>query len=303
MKHWIAAAVCALAACAPAQQMPFSQSAERGAYGALTVQGAKDSLSGYSNLWNFSAGYDFGQRLSLEAGIPFYALASSSVEQATVSHTGVGTTTQQTSATNLLGDVYLRGIFACTACGRVGYTLTAKATAPTGDTSAGISTGRATWNLNNHVESALGRVTPYLEAGAGNTIADSSKYYRSYTTLGYIAPFAAGLSVNLARRVSFDASTYYDLPFGNQKLYSREVARGTSIPPGTFRNRPVLEQYMSQGSASLTEDHGYNGSLSIAPTPRVSLSASYNRSIPDALDSVTLALSFRVGHIPGGSAN
>jgi hypothetical protein len=280
---------------------PKPGGADRGTYGVLTILGAKDSVSGYSNVWTPAAGYDFARRFSVEAGIPYYALASSAVQKVVVSRSGVGTETVNSSSTNLLGDVYLRLAGNFEPSDSVRYQLTARGTAPTGNTTYGISTGRATWNVNNHLEAGSARVIPYLEAGVGNSIADTAKYYRSYTTLGYIAPFAAGLNVDLSHHLSFDASTYYGLPFGDQKLYSREVPSGTVLSSGNRRNRPILDQYLSQGGAGLTEDHGFNGSLAFAPTERLVLSASYNRSIPDALDSAAISLSLRFGHVSGAA--
>jgi hypothetical protein len=149
------------------------------------------------------------------------------------------------------------------------------------------------------MELGTGRVAPYIEAGVGNSLADSTKYHRTYTTLGYVAPFASGLIFDLGHNLSFDASTYYDLPFGEQKLYSRVVQRGVTVPVGTrtLVHRPIASQFFSQGGASLTEDHGYNGSLAFSPTKRVLLSVNYNRSIPDALDAVSATLSVRFGHM------
>ncbi|HEX7728355.1 MAG TPA: hypothetical protein VF392_04905 [Terracidiphilus sp.] len=302
--------VCMLGAFAPigltqVAGQPMSSGVRRadsGVYGALTILGAKDSVNGYSSLWTPAIGYDLPKHFSLEAGIPYYALASSAVQKVTASRSGVGTETVETSSANLLGDMYLlaTGHFEPSQAFR--YQINAKGTAPTGDTTNGISTGRATWNVSNHIEAGSARVIPYLEAGIGNSTADTAKYYRSYTTLGYIAPFAAGLNIDLGHHISFDASTYYDLPFGDQKLYSREVPSGTVIGASGRRNRPILDQYMSQGGAGLTEDHGFNGSLAFSPTERVTFTASYNRSIPDALDSVAISLSLRFGHASGAAA-
>ena len=279
-----------------------ARNTDSGAYGALTILGAKDSVSGYSNVWTPAIGYDLPKYFSLEAGIPYYALASSTVKKVVVSRSGAGTETVETSSTNLLGDVYLLATGHFEPSQSFRYQISAKGTAPTGNTTYGISTGRATWNVNNHIEAGSARVIPYLEAGIGNSTADTAKYYRSYTTLGYIAPFAAGLNIDLGHHISFDASTYYDLPFGDQKLYSREVPSGTVIGASGRRNRPILDQYMSQGGAGLTEDHGFNGSLAFSPTERVTFTASYNRSIPDALDSVAISLSLRFGHASGAAA-
>ncbi|MDR3764185.1 MAG: hypothetical protein P4M01_08840 [Acidobacteriota bacterium] len=265
----------------------------RGYYFNFATIGAHDSAAGYSMQIIPAIGRDFQGRFTVELGAPFYPLAGSHVTSSTTVR-GV-TTTTTSNVTAVWGDMYavFYGNFKA---GPARYKLTLKGTAPTGDTASGISTGRATWNWANHLE--VGKnIAAYVDFGLANTLADSTQYHRSYTTLGYVVPMAAGLNIPLGKRLALDASSYYDLPFGDQKLYSRTVSRNSALPVGTrLGGGERLNQYLLQGGASLTEDHGYTGSVSYQATRRVGLEVSYNRSIPYALDTVTAALSVRLGH-------
>lgn len=278
----------------PASVAAPQASAERGAYGAMSISSSKNSVAGYSVLLTPAAGYDFNSHLGMEAGLPYYALASTEV--VTITTQGGRSMTQSNDASNLLGDLYLRFALTGAPIKSLLYQGTVTGRAPTGDAASGVSTGRATWNWNNRFEVDAFRIAPYVEAGIGNTEADSNRYLRSYTTLGYVAPFAAGMNIDLGRHLGFDASTYYDLPFGDQKLYSRVSRTDASLPITSGR----LASYM-QGGPALTEDHGFNGALTYTPTPRFALSVYYNRSISDALDEAMATLSFHIGHIDGQS--
>ncbi|HEX8925491.1 MAG TPA: hypothetical protein VF786_06835 [Terriglobales bacterium] len=275
-----------------AQSAPTAPVSERGVYAVINASGAKDNLSGFSTQLSTAVGYDLSRALWVETGISYYPLVS------TEATTSTGTT--KTNVSNELGDAY------CTLgygskFESLSYVGSLQGTAPTGSSSAGVSTGRATWHSNNHVEADFGRVSPYVEAGIGNSLQDTKKYHRAYTTLGYVVPAAAGLNFDLGHKLSFDASTYYDLPFGDQKLYSRMVGRSAASVMAGRGRRPITTQAYAQGGAILAEDHGYNGSLSFNATKRATLEVSYNRSIPDALDTVTATLSYRFGHLRGAA--
>jgi len=52
------------------------------------------------------------------------------------------------------------------------YTSSIIASLPTGNKANGISTGRVTGGWNNHLEHDFGLLTPFIEAGVGNSVAD-----------------------------------------------------------------------------------------------------------------------------------
>jgi hypothetical protein len=280
---------CALSALA--QSAPSAPYAESGVYAVVNASGSKDQLNGFSSQFSTGLGYDLNRALSVEAGISYYPLVSS--EQTSTTATG----STKKSVNNELGDAYCSLVFG-SKIESLAYQGVLQATAPTGSSSIGISTGRATWHWNNHLETDLGPVSPYIEAGLANSLADTKKYHRSYTTFGYVAPAAAGLNFDLGHKLSFDASTYYDKPFGDQKVYSRVVGRSAAMGSAAHgRKRSITTQAYTQGGAVLAEDHGYNGSLSLNATKRATFEVSYNRSIPDALDTITATLSYRFGHL------
>ena len=79
---------------------------------------------------------------------------------ASVGSSGSTTTTTHTGS---LGDVFLR-LKAQAKSNVVGYSTAFTVTAPTGDTEAGVSTGRATFNWDNRLEHGFDRITPFAEA-------------------------------------------------------------------------------------------------------------------------------------------
>src|SRR5262245_49046392 len=110
-----------------------------------------DSASNWSSVIDSSVNYDFNRVFGISLGIPFY-LAHNEVSTTTTT-TLPGTTTQTPlSATyNQLGDMRF-GLRFATPTPVVRYVATITGTAPTGDTSTGISTGRASADFNNHFE-------------------------------------------------------------------------------------------------------------------------------------------------------
>jgi hypothetical protein len=278
-------------------QPQSTTTASSGAYAAVSTTFTHDSSIGYGSATNFAAGYDFSRHYSLEGGIPYYEVVATKVT--------TSTGTQQTSK-NAAGDLYATLGAAYQVTKSVNYKLTLRGAAPTGDKDLGVSTGKATWNSSNYLEwQAMDHVSPYVNAGFGNTIYDTRKRHLAYTTRGNVAPLEAGFDFDLTHDVSFDASTYYNVPFGNQTLYSRIVGNGMSIAKTRGRGaRGKITQGVTTGSASLTEDHGYNGSLSYTYKKRTNVSLTYNRSVTDHLDSLSATLCFRLGHlVPNGTVD
>jgi hypothetical protein len=195
-----------------------------------------------------------------------------------------------------LGDFYAR-LNANRPSDILTYSTSLTATAPTGDTSAGISTGRATVNWDNRMEHDFGRMTPFAEGSIGNSLGNSLKYKRSYTTLGAASEFRGGMGLNLHKNVGVEASGYADVGYGNQKLYSRSVRKGTNGTGNPKHPRPFDTSYLSTGTASLVEDRGLSADLSLTPFPRMNLDLTYNHSIHFALDSVSATVGIKLGHL------
>src|SRR5579864_2316480 len=156
------AAVCLLAAsssCVAQLKNESSSKDVRGFSWSQTSTGTHDSTSGWSSILDSSVRYDFSRIFGVELGVPYY-----------MSHNGYDSTKvvrlNQTpplvASYNSLGDTYLTLHFAAPGTW-FGYKATITGTAPTGDTSSGISTGRATFDLNNHFDHTWNFVTPLVE--------------------------------------------------------------------------------------------------------------------------------------------
>jgi hypothetical protein len=155
-----------------------------------------------------------------------------------------------------------------------------------------MSTGRATWNWNNRAEKDFNRLTPFVEATLGNSLANSKRFRRPFTTLGMVSTYTGGTSIDLFKKLGFEASAYDVLPFGDQKIYSHT---GKLLDP--TKKRAFEQAAVTSGTASLTKDHGFSGDFSINPSKRVAVDLAYNRSIAYALDTYSASVSFRLGHL------
>jgi hypothetical protein len=173
-----------------------------------------------------------------------------------------------------------------------GFTVTA----PTGDTSAGISTGRATFNWGNRLEHGFDRVTPFGEASIGNSLASTQRHPRDYTTLGAVSEFRGGAGFDLLRHVSLETSAYADVGYGNQKVYSRSVRKGgVGSANAAKHNRAFAAAFLTTGPGSLVNDQGLSADLSWNITPRFDMGVSYDHSLHYATDAVAFTVGVRLG--------
>jgi hypothetical protein len=230
-------------------------------------------------------GYDFNREFSIQAGVPIYLVSSS-----TTTTSGTGTTTT-TNHYNSLGDAYV-ALNLHPKFESFGFSTGLVGTAPTGNRTNGISTGRPTVNWNSRIEKDFDHLTPFVEATLGNSLSSTKRFRRPFTTLGAVSTFTGGTSIDLFKGLSFEASAYDVLPFGDQKIYSHN---GKQVNPN--KRRAFEQAAVTSGSASLVKDHGFTGDLSINPTRRVGVDFAYTRSIGYTLDTFSGTVSFRLGHL------
>ncbi len=253
-----------------------------------------DSSTGWSAALNSAVGYDAGKHLAFELGVPFYLVTTS-----TAASSSSTTTSQTTSRTGSLGDVFAR-LRAKANSDALDYSTAFTLTAPTGDTSAGISTGRSTFTWDNRIEHDFSHVTPFAEGSFGNSLGSSLRYMRSYTTLGAASEFRGGASLDFARHMSLEGSIYGDVGYGNQKVYSHQVgkaaAAGVNANAGKH-GRAFETAYVTVGTGSLVNDHGLTADFSVSPTARLGFDLAYNHSSQFAIDSVEFTVGVRFGHI------
>ena len=278
----------------PVIQSPVLDQTVRGFSSYTNFQGSHDSSSGWSTIVSSSVHYDFNKFFGVELGVPFY-----------LSHNGFNANVIARGNNNpplvatygSLGDTYLSLNFS--APGALGYRATITGTAPTGDTSSGISTGRATFDLNNHLEHSFGFFTPLVEFGIGDSSAlINRRVVRPYTTLGPLSHFKAGGGIDFLKYFNFQLTAYEDLPIGNQKVYSHEFVRsknGNIIRLGADHKKHRFALVAVDTGQGILEDNGLIGVFGINLGKHVDLSATYNRSLRQSLNTVEFGIGYRFG--------
>ena len=276
---------------------------EKGFSSYTNLSQSYDSSANWTSTIDSTVSYSFNKVFGISVGAPFYLAYNQPLfSSATTTPATTTTTTTQTapiSGYNTVGDLRF-GLRFATPTPVLRYVVTVTGTAPTGDTSLGLSTGRFTGDFNNHVEFDLWRVSPLVELGLANTSALVSAVKRPYTTLGMLSHYKAGLGIPLGKRLNFEFAGYENLPLGLQKLYS-EFNRGPgSIPSsnGKGKSQPIYEQAAAIIGNGFTEDNGFSTGLSADLGRRIDMGFTYDRSARQQLDTVEFSIGFRIGHAP-----
>src|SRR5260370_28572480 len=108
---------------------------------------------------------------------------------------------------------------------------------PAASSAKGLSTGRVTFDWDNHFAHGFDLFTPFFDFGVANSVPDTRFLKRPYTSLGTLARLECGSEMDLGDKFSVRASGYYILPWGAQDIF----VRGKKRSPGS-----------TKGGASLT---------------------------------------------------
>lgn len=238
-----------------------------------------------------TVGWDFSKYFGVFAGVPVY------FDNVPSSTTTIGTTTTTTpsSSHNGIGNVYL-GLAIRAPNPMLDYASVITAGAPTGDTKKGLSSGRATIDWDNRFEHSFSRLTPFFEGGFGNTVPDSRLVTRSFTSLGFIAHLEEGAEFELVRHFSVGGSAYQIVPEGNQKIYSRLVAKGGTAT-GTGKSGRVFQTSATASGNGLTRENGFNTWVGFEPNRFWRVQVGYTRSTTFDLSSFAFNISMNVGKL------
>ena len=134
--------------------------------------------------------------------------------------------------------------------------------------------------INNHFEHDLGIFTPDIELGIGDSSGlINARIHQSYTSVGTLAHFQAGTSIDLPFNASFEADAYEELPVAASTIYSTTGKGKKKVTTAT--------------GTSVAEDNGFITSLDIPVNGHVILSGFYNRSLRDHDDASGILL-----HLP-----
>jgi hypothetical protein len=225
-----------------------------------TYEGSADT-DGFVSDINSSVGYVFNPHFSVNMGVSYMFVNPSTSKTGTTSTSGMGNPS--------LGFRYSRK-------GSVlDYSTGVNGAFPVASSAKGLSTGRVTFDWDNHFAHGFDLFTPFLDVGVANSVPDTRFLKRPYTSLGTLAHFEAGSEMDLGDKFSVSASGYYILPWGTQEIF----VRGKKSSPGS-----------TKGGVSLTRDDGINLGLDYNLTRFVDLSAGYSYSAYSVINSVSFGV-------------
>ena len=262
---------------------------EKGLTMRVAFEGSSSSEGQVLDL-NTSTGYIFNRYFNVAVGMPIYFISASTVPPTS------GQAPRSSSAGNM-GDFYgSLNLSLDNPVAAYGSSLTF--TVPTGDTTKGRSTGHMTYDWDNRFEHEFfERLSPYVDAGLANSLSNSRFYRRPYLTYGKLAHFEVGSDLQIVKWLSFTASAYDVLPWGQQQVFSRFVWRG-SVGSGPPRHRRVFENNaQTVGTSDLTRDNGYSAGATLSPSPLVDLSFGFTRSVPMHLNTLSFGIGFNVSRL------
>lgn len=269
-------------------QAPTATDSDRGFTEIESFQGALSSQEKLVKL-DSTVGYDFNKHFGVFTGLPIYFSSVSS------STTTTGTTTSGSGTNAGLGNFYL-GLAFRAPNPALNYGSTITAGAPTGSVKKGLSSGRGTIDWSNHFDRSFSRLTPFLDAGLANTVPDSIRVVRPFTSLGAVGHFEEGAEFALSHHFAVGGSGYEVTPFGNQKVFSKLVRQGQS---GTTsgKSHGVFDNSFASSGNGLTRENGVSTWVAFEPTQVVRAELGFTRSTTFDINSFTFNLGLNVGKL------
>ena len=260
----IFAGTCLLAAAALAESAPSAARKTAGEEKGFTLTESYEgsgNTDGFITDINSTVGYIFSPHFSINMGVQYLFVSPSTSKTGATSASGMGNPS--------LGFRYSRKgpLF--------DFSTALNGAFPLASSAKGLSTGRVTFDWDNHFAHGFDRLTPFLDVGVANSVPDTRFLHRPYTSLGPLTHFEGGSELDLGDKFSVSASGYYILPWGAQQIF----VRGKKSSPGS-----------TKGGASLTRDDGINLGLDYNLTRFVDLSAGYSRSVYNVLNTVSFGV-------------
>jgi hypothetical protein len=234
-----------------------------------------------------SVTYHFSKYFSLGAGIPVYF-------NRFTSSTG-------TTSNDGIGDFFVT-LGAIRKGSTVNYGTSLTGSAPTGNSAKGLSTGHMTFDWNNRIDHSFSVLTPFLDAGVGNSLTDTLFFHRPFTSFGYLAHFEGGTDVDLSHSFSLTLSAYDIAPWGSQTIYSRTLPKGVT-GPAAQHGRVFQASQQTSGGASVNQDNGFTAGLSFNPKSYLDLDVGYTRSVKFAFNSFSWGVGVNLSKLMSGKSN
>src|SRR5229473_1055604 len=233
---------------------------EKGFTWTETYEGSGNT-DGFITDINSTVGYIFDEHFSMDMGVPYLFVRPSSSQTGTTSVAG-------------MGNPYV-GLRYSRKGPSLDFSTSLNGSVPAASSAKGLSTGRVTFDWDNHFAHEFGLFTPFFDVGLANSVPDTRFLHRPYTSLGKLAHFEGGSELDLGDKFSVSASGYYILPWGAQQIFVRGK-----------KSSPVS----TKGGASLTRDDGINLGVDYNLTRFVDLSAGYSYSVYNALNTVSFGV-------------
>jgi len=248
----------------------------------LSFAGVHNSSIGWYELATPAITYTFSSRFSADASTPVYL-------RRLVETTSPGPPPRETTSLDIddAGDTLI-AFHARFFPAAFRDMATASLSAPTGDRSAGLGTGKVTFDFNNHLERYFKQTGFLLDTGIGDSSTlVNNLINQNYNSVGKLAHFQAGAIVWLFQRDYLQSVAYEQLPFGSQTVYGVTApGRGAN---GASPGSPNLNVVTSTGAS---EDNGFTTSAGIPITQNFMLSGYYNRSLRHHQDTVSAGVTY-----------
>ena len=238
---------------------------EKGFTWTETYEGSGNT-DGFITDINSTVGYIFDEHFSMNIGVPYLFIEPTSSKTGTTSVAGMGNP--------YVGLKYSRKGPA------LDFSTSLNSAAPVASSTKGLSTGRVTFDWDNHFAHGFGPSTPFFDVGLGNTVPETRFLHRPYISLGKLTHFEAGSELDLGEKFSITASGYYILPWGPQQIF----LRGKKSSSGS-----------TKGGVSLTRDDGINLGFDYNLSRSVDLSAGYSYSAYSVLNTLSFGVELNVG--------
>jgi hypothetical protein len=239
------------------------------------------SLTGWDDILTPILSYRFNRHFAVDASVPWYLQVHNFVPTKDAKGNIVYPLRE---TNNVLGDMELGGHIEADR-GRFSYSLSPTVGLATGDSQFGLSADQPTYNITNHFEYNLGRFTPEIDLGEGDSsaLANSTIIKKSYIAVGPLANFEGGFSTYLFWGWSLDTQAYENLPIGNQDVYGTVTKKGKN---GKSRTVQVLE------GTGVAEDNGVTAELDIPIGMHLTLGGDYQRSLIQGTDIADITLTY-----------
>lgn len=152
--------------------------------------------------------------------------------------------------------------------------------APTGDRTAGLGTGKVSYDFNNHLERYINNLGFLLDLGAGNSSNLANDLLnKNYSSVGGLGEFQTGAILWLPKNSYFEAIAYEQLPFGSQTVFSGD-GEHERFP------QPIVT------GTGFAEDNGFVTFTGIRLAEHFTLSGYYNRSLRRQTDTVSFGIAW-----------